>query len=362
MPGITQPGDIQFEMYIEKIGEYGLIRRIQSKFPAENQSIVCGIGDDAAVINPSAGKLLLLSTDTLREDIHFRKRYCTFYDIGWKAVAVSISDIAAMGGIPKYLLFSIAVPSRTSVKDLDSLLNGVADITTRYNVSLVGGNVSRAKGGVSIDTTVIGELAKGKGVFRSGASVGDLIYVTGRIGNSAMAFSLLKSSFDIHSRLYKQNASFISCHLRPVPRVREGVILGTHRLASAMIDISDGLLKDLGHICEQSKVGANIHNKSVPLPGIPDRLKGRLTKDPVSYALYGGEDYELLFTVKRKDKERLEKICKQEAIDATCIGEIVPENKGISIVAEDGIEKVLNIEGYDHFRTKRGKTCLKDYR
>lgn len=344
-------------MYIDKIGEHGLIRRIQSKFPAKDRSIVLGIGDDAAIIHCSPRKFHLLSTDTLREDIHFRKRYCTFYDIGWKAVAVSISDIAAMGGTPRYLLLSIAAPYKTSVRDLDQLLKGVEDITTRYEVSLIGGNVSRSRGGVTVDTTVIGDLRKGEELVRSRAAVGDLIYVTGTIGNSAIGLSILKSSFDAPTTSVPSGISFVSDHLRPEPRVKEGVILGTNRLATAMIDISDGLLADLGHICEQSHVGACIYSNLIPLPEVPERVKRRLEKDPLFYALYGGEDYELIFTVKSKDKGKLEAVCNREKIDVTLIGEIVAKERGIRLVGEDGIGKVIQTKGYDHFRSHRGQTC-----
>lgn len=344
-------------MDISQIGEHGFIRRVQSKFPLKDQSVVLGIGDDAAIINPSRGKLLLFSTDTLREDIHFRKRYCTFYDIGWKAVAVSISDIAAMGGMPRYLLLSIAVPNKTSVRDLDKLLKGVSDVIAIYKVSLIGGNISRSEGGVTVDTTVIGELASRSALLRSGANVGDLIYVTGRIGNSSMGLALLRSSSKTHSIYRTTKTSAMHVHLHPKPRVREGVILGTNRLVTSMIDISDGLLADLGHICEQSRVGARIYSDHIPLPEIPDRLKKRLTKDPLFYALYGGEDYELLFTIKKRDKKRLETICRRERFDVTMIGEIVPRDKGIKIVEREGVERVIHPMGYDHFMDYRGKIC-----
>ncbi len=348
-------------MLIEQIGEHGLIQRIQSKFPSKYPGVVLGIGDDAAIITPDARKSLLLSTDTLREDIHFRKGYCTFYDMGWKAVAVSISDIAAMGGMPRHLLLSIAVPHKTSVTDLDGMIKGVADITTKYEVSLIGGNISRSTNGVTIDTTVIGELNKGTGVARSGASVGDMIYITGKVGKSAIGFSLLKSATDIRSISYRTAVPFIASHLRPVPRVREGMILGANKLATAMIDISDGLLADLDHICKQSKVGANIYTSLIPLPDIPRRLKREVARDPLYYALYGGEDYELLFTVKKGDKGKLEAVCKQERLEVTPIGEIAPMKRGINIVGERGTESIGHMGGYDHFKTHRGTRCLKRY-
>src|SRR3972149_6514043 len=143
-------------MYIEQLGEAGLIQRIKRKIPSDDPSIVLGIGDDAAIIN-STKRDILLSTDTIREDIHFSRKYYSFYDIGWKAVAVSISDIAAMGGVPKYLLLSMAVPDKLSVKYMAKLLDGVSGITAKYSVSVVGGNLSRSKQGIAVDTTVVGE-------------------------------------------------------------------------------------------------------------------------------------------------------------------------------------------------------------
>lgn len=339
-------------MYIEEIGERGLIRRIQRKFSTYNRSITIGIGDDSAIIKTSAGKSLLFSTDTLREGIHFLRRYYTFYDMGWKAVAVSVSDIAAMGGVPKYLLLSMALPSRTCIEDIDKLLNGVADITKRFGISLIGGNLSRSKGGVSIDTTMVGELPHGRALLRSGASAGDLIYVSGVPGKSAIGLSILKSAS--HDRLKPfYSKSFIVHHLRPIPRVKEGFILGKKRLATAAIDISDGLLSDLARICEQSDVGASIYSNLLPLPEVPKMIKKRLAKGTEFYALYGGEDYELLFTVKRKNKAKLETICKEGGLTITYIGDIMPPENGITLIGKDNVQRILKTEGYDHFRVLR---------
>lgn len=377
-------------MYIETLGEFGFIRRIEKRFQTKvnaiNDSIVLGIGDDAAVINPPRGKALLFSTDTLREDIHFRRDYSSSYDIGWKSVAVSISDIAAMGGTPRYLLLSLAIPNKTSVKYLDDLLKGVKAITERYSVSLIGGNISRSTGGITIDTTVIGEVTKKGLVKRSGASPGDLIYITGHVGASAMGLALLKTATATHCKLppfrkgglggFEKKESLFNRHLHPIPRVTEGLLIGTNRLATSMIDISDGLVSDISHICDKSGVGACIYSNLIPLPELPhniiDKIKKGLAKSPLFYALYGGEDYELLFTVKQSNKEKLENIFKREGIKITFIGEIVPEEAGISIIDEKGRKKKINqamssmLCGYDHFKKQRGqggqiggKTCLK---
>ncbi len=351
-------------MYIEQLGEAGLIRRIKRKFPTNDLSIALGIGDDAAVINPSSRRAMLFSTDTIREDIHFSRKYYSFYDIGWKAVAVSISDIAAMGGVPRYLLLSIAVPDKISVRDIDKLLDGVSDISTKYSVSVVGGNLSASKGGVTVDTTIVGEVTSGRALLRSGAGVGDMIYVTGIPGMSSMGLSILKS-YHKHTQSgtgfnsvpgYARKA-FIISHLRPVPRVAAGFVLSENKLASAAIDISDGLLSDLGHICERSMVGARVYANLLPLPEAPGSIKKKLAKDPLFYALYGGEDYELLFTVRQKDKVRFETLFKRQEVRYTLIGEIIPPEEGIRLVKEDEKECVIEPYGYDHFKAGRRRLC-----
>src|SRR3989337_3981450 len=221
-------------MYIEQLGEAGLIQRIKRKIPANDPSIVLGIGDDAAIIN-SSRRDILLSTDTIREDIHFSMKYYSYYDIGWKAVAVSISDIAAMGGVPKYLLLSMAVPEKVTVKDIDKLLDGVADISAKYSVSVVGGHLSRSKQGISVDTTIVGEVSGGGALLRSGAGIGDMIYVTGCPGMSAIGLSILKGA-------KRGGKEFVTAHLRSEPRVSAGLVLSKSKSATAAIDISDGLL------------------------------------------------------------------------------------------------------------------------
>lgn len=338
-------------MYIEQLGEAGLIQRIKKKIPANDRSIVLGIGDDAAIINPSK-RALLLSTDTIREDIHFSRKYCSFYDIGWKSVAVSISDIAAMGGIPKHLLLSMAVPDKVSVKDMDKLLDGVADITAKYSVSVVGGNLSRSKQGITVDTTIVGEVSGGGALLRSGAGIGDRIYVTGIPGMSAIGLSILKSG-----RAGKKAQPFITAHLRPVPRVSEGFSLSKSKSATAAIDISDGLLVDLSHICERSHVGARIFSNLLPLPDVPRIISERIAKGPLFYALYGGEDYELLFTVRPGNSTKFEYFCRQQDIRCTMIGEIIPAAEGIILSNEDNEESVIEPCGFDHFKAGRRTLC-----
>ncbi len=337
-------------MYIEQLGETGLIQRIRKKMPVHDRSITLGIGDDTAIINPSE-KALLLSTDTIREGIHFSRKYYSFYDIGWKSVAVSISDIAAMGGVPKYLLLSLAIPGRVTVRDIDRLLDGVADISSKYNVSVVGGNLSGSKNGVTVDTTIVGEASGGSPLLRSGACAGDMIYVTGFPGMSAIGLSLLKSGSG------RKGGAFITSHLRPQPRVTDGLILSNNKLSTAAIDISDGLLIDLGHICERSNAGARIFSNLIPLPDLPGSIRKKLARESLFYALYGGEDYELLFTVRPENLARFESVCRRRGLRCARIGEIVPSGEGIRLVNEDDEETVIEPYGYDHFKSGRRRLC-----
>lgn len=352
-------------MYIEQLGEAGLIQRIKRKIPTNDPSIVLGIGDDAAIIDPS-GRDILLSTDTIREDIHFSMKYYSYYDIGWKAVAVSISDIAAMGGVPKYLLLSMAVPEKVSVKDIDKLLDGVADISVKYSVSVVGGNLSRSKQGITVDTTIVGEVSGGRALLRSGAGIGDKIYVTGIPGMSAIGLSILKSGitgksgtrFNSVPKLGKRSVkAFLDSHLRPVPRVSAGLVLSKSKSSTAAIDISDGLLADLNHICDRSKVGARIYCNLLPLPELPGTIRKMLAREPLFYALYGGEDYELLFTVRSDDSTKFESLCRRQDVLCTMIGQIAPAEEGIRLVNEDNKESVIDPYGYDHFKSGRRRLC-----
>ena len=343
-------------MYIEQLGEAGLIQRIKRKIPANDPSIVLGIGDDAAIIN-SSRRDILLSTDTIREDIHFSMKYYSFYDVGWKAVAVSISDIAAMGGVPKYLLLSMAVPDKVSVKDIDKLLDGVADISAEYSVSVVGGNLSRSKQGITVDTTIVGEVSGGRALLRSGAGIGDMIYVTGFPGMSAIGLSILKSGVAVPKRGKRGMREFINSHLHPVPRVSAGLFLSKCKSSTAAIDISDGLLADLGHICDRSKVGARIYCNLLPFPEMPGTIRKMLARETLFYALYGGEDYELLFTVRSANSTKFESLCRRQDIRYTMIGQIEPAEEGIRLVNEYNKESVIKPYGYDHFKSGRRRLC-----
>jgi thiamine-monophosphate kinase len=339
--------------FLQAVGEFGFIRMIHRSFPARDRSILLGIGDDAAVLKPRPGRLLLLTVDTLREGVHFSRFREDPFSIGWKAAAVSASDIAAMGGIPRWLLMSLALPETVEEAGVRGMLDGMKALLKQYSISLIGGNVSRSKEGVSIDTTLIGEGTPGALLTRGGARAGDLVYVTGTLGDSAAGLEVLERNRKTRggeAPRPRRPAGLIRRHLRPEPRVEEGRWLSRSGIATAAIDVSDGLLRDLGHLCEESRVGARIDAKSLPLS---PELKGSaplLRRPLLEYAAGGGEDYELLFTVSPRNQKPLEALGRRRKFSWTRIGVIVRKEERIALVDESGRPLKMESPGFDHFR------------
>jgi thiamine-monophosphate kinase len=301
------------------------------------------MGDDAALVRPSARRHILLTTDLLIEGVDFDPDTSSFDQIGHKAMAANLSDIAAMGGIPKYVMVAIALPTRTPMRSLDLLYQGMMRLARRYGVRLIGGDTSASFHGIMVALSVIGEAEQGQAITRSGARPGDRIFVTGSLGNSKAGLEILK----------RRKARFpylVRRHLYPLPRVKEGRLLATRRLATAMLDLSDGLASDLRHLCEASRVGARIDRSKIPLsPPLVEyaREKGN---DPFHYALTGGEDFELLFTVRPSRIRALEHLQSQRRLTVFPIGEITTQRHGITIVEQDRRERRLTEQGYEHFR------------
>jgi thiamine-monophosphate kinase len=325
-------------MKISRLGEFGLIEQIRKTTPRTAKGVVAGIGDDAAVLRCSSGSQLLATTDMLLEGVHFDLATTDLYSLGWKSAAVNVSDIAAMGGKPRFCLTSLGIPSYLSVEDVREFYRGLNACLKRCGAVLVGGDTCRSLEGFVISVTVLGETAKAGAMTRSGANPGDLLFVTGTLGDSAAGLELMRRNTPAAKKLIEK-------HLRPIPRFAEGKKLAG--IASAMIDVSDGLSSDLAHLCEESSVGAELHADRIPLSKDLRTAKG-LKRRPVEYALSGGEDYELLFTVPRS---RLQKI-RSLRIAATEIGRIVI-GKSMSLLDGQGRKKPLRPSGYDHFRAGR---------
>ncbi|MFC1962821.1 thiamine-phosphate kinase [Chloroflexota bacterium] len=331
-------------MKVSDMGEFALIDLIKSiieqsqKRELSSHQVVTGIGDDAAIWHNEEG-LALATTDTLVEGVHFKPGMGTWEELGGKALAVSLSDIAAMGGIPRYALVSLTIPPSTEVGTITALYRGMIEAANRYEVALVGGNTTRATE-LSITTTVLGSATE-KGVLRrSAARPGHLIAVTGYLGLAAAGLRMLTlpPSLDKESEKLSQAA-----YLRPQPRLVEGKTLVEHGVKAA-IDISDGLLSDLGHICQASGVGARIEVDKLPIHPV---LKRAFPGEALELALSGGEDYELLFTAEEDIMDRV-----REEIPGliSIIGRITEGPGEISMVDDKGQVLSLARKGWEHFK------------
>jgi thiamine-monophosphate kinase len=342
-------------MKISDLGEFGLIGRIQKLAPRKSSSTLIGIGDDAAVLKLSASSTLLATTDLLLEGVHFDLSYTDFFSLGWKAAAVNLSDIAAMGGIPHFCLTALGIPTGVSVEQITEFYRGFNALLKSYRTTLVGGDTCSSRGGLFVGVTALGEVEPKRIITRAGARPGDRIFVAGTLGDSAAGLELLrKAEFGIRNKKSairnpkSEIQKLIARHLRPVPRVEWGRKLSLSGCASAMIDLSDGLSSDLFHICEQSGVGAEISADRIPLSDALHKLTGKLAKPAVHYALSGGEDYELLFTAPPGKVKKLRSL----KLPLTEIG-LITAGKTLSLVDNRGRKKPLLPTGYDHFSRRR---------
>lgn len=336
-------------MQISDLGEFGLIERIRSRIPGYGPDVLVGIGDDVAVLKPAEGHDLLATCDIQIEGVHFLRDKITPYQLGRKAAAINLSDIAAKGGRPRYFLISLALPADLPVEFVDELYRGLLDAARQASAEIVGGNLSRSLGGIVVDVTLLGEVKPDHLLLRSGAQVGDRILVTGSLGRSAAGLALL-----LHPEVQipaTQAQEVLESHLTPTPRSEEGLVIGRTQAATAMIDLSDGLASDVGHLCDASQVGACIEGGRVPISEATRAVAAQVGQDPLRLALCGGEDYELLFTAPPDRASELAVTVQRETgIPVTDIGEIVPASEGRTLVLSDEVRVPLTPGGWDHFR------------
>jgi thiamine-monophosphate kinase len=332
--------------------EFDFINTLHQRVASSSESIVAGIGDDAAVFRSSSGKETVVSTDLLVEDIDFRRTTTPPYLLGHKALAVSLSDIAAMGARPLWSLISIGVPEDVWQTDfVDRLYDGWLDLANRYGVQLIGGDTSRTNEHIVIDSIVIGECSAGKSVKRTGASPGDQIFVTGSLGAAAAGLRLIERGAHLAEQNLADEDSQKLDHvllrqLRPEPRVGWGLVLGEERLATGMIDLSDGLSSDINHLCAAGNVGALIDASLLPIDERVVELCGRRALDPLQLALHGGEDFELLFTVKPENVARLPR--RVDGVEIKRIGTIQSASEGV-MISEGSRSWELAPGGWKHF-------------
>ena len=324
-------------MKLSRLGEFGLIERMRRSAPT-SRNVRLGIGDDAAWVRAKT-ESFLVTTDLLLEGVHFDLSWTSLSDLGYKTLAVNLSDIAAMGGIPAYLTLSLGIPRHFGSKKLDSFYEGIKSLAIEHNVAVIGGDTSLAEKMV-ISACVIGH-APYRPINRAGARLGNDIYVTGTLGDSALGLQILKRKLP-----RKKGVSYLlKRHHKPTPRLAVGALLAQKRLATAMIDISDGLLQDLGHISKASRIGARIWEETLPLSGAY-----RAITNEARYSLTGGEDYELLFSARQNDRQRIDQLQHQLDVPLTRIGVCVPATEGIVCLDRSGKPISLPTTGHDHFK------------
>lgn len=345
-------------MKLSAIGEFGLIERIRRLLPRASDALL-GIGDDCAALRPREGRDLLLTTDLLVEGVDFTMHTITPFRLGRKSMAVNLSDIAAMGGLPRAALVALALPPEMETGFMDQLYGGLQDEAARFGVELIGGDLS-ASTALLVAVTLVGEIEAGKAITRSGAKPGERIWVTGRLGASGAGLMALKAGFRLHDDDHVETPSPISAelteairqamsrHLCPTPRVPEGRAIAEAGFASAMIDLSDGLASDLGHLCRESGVSAKIRQDRIPVDPAASATARHLGKDPMALALEAGEDFELLFTSSSEPNEILGVLSSGPGV--TEVGLIEWAGRGCLLVQEDGRAVPLS-GGYDHFRS-----------
>ncbi len=332
------------KMELTQLGEFALIDLIKKDTIYNKENIVIGIGDDAAVLIPNPQQLQLITTDMLVENVHFDLSTSSARQLGYKAIAVNVSDIAAMGGLPKHVVISIALPKHLSVSFVLDLYEGMKEICQEFAVNIVGGDTVASPQGLVINVTVIGEVEPERLQRRSGANNGELIVVTGTLGDSGCGLDLLSQGVWKDYAFYQP---LVMRHLTPRPQVKAGACLAACG-ATSMNDISDGLASEANEIARASNVGMIIYEERIPLSPEVIAAALKLGKAGAHYALYGGEDYQLLFTI---SQEKFEKISQADlGVTLTVIGEVREESHGVLLAAKDGTTSLLEPKGYNHFR------------
>jgi thiamine-monophosphate kinase len=353
------------------MNEFDFIDRLrhQTAFGVRSARLITGIGDDGSIIRQSANRDLIVTTDLLVEGVDFYPNATPARLLGHKALAVSLSDIAAMGARPCWSFLSLGLPTqRWDTPFKDEFMEGYLTLANHFGVTLSGGDVSESPAGIVIDSIVIGEAESGAAVKRSGTRAGDQIFVTGNLGGSAAGLKLIEmgmrvaepgaiamGSGDLSTVNGTQSfedqsiQSLLIRHLRPDPRVGWGMVLGEQRLATAMIDLSDGLSSDLHHLCKESNSGALIEASAIPLDEDVKRLCGRRALDPLALALHGGEDFELLFTVAPDDIHRLPK--KVDGVVISHVGEVT-STRELQVREKNHVWN-LKPQGFQHFSRRK---------
>jgi thiamine-monophosphate kinase len=337
---------------INALGEFGLIARLTAGL-ASRPDVLLGVGDDCAVLDLGGDQVLLATCDALMDGQQFLQQHASPEAIGRHAMAVNLSDIASMGGWPRYALVSLLLPADLSTAFMDGVYAGLRAEAEAYGAVIVGGNIT-GSATFGIDITLLGQARRGQVMQRGGAQPGDALLVTGTLGEAAAGLGLLlhpdvAAPPAITERL--KSAQFV-----PVPRVSEGRLLAALGTVTAMLDISDGLAADLGHLCERSGVGARLDEAALPIPEAAHVAAQLTGQNALDWALFGGEDYQLLFTAPPAAVPRIMKsVWIATGTPVTVIGEILPPEAGLTLRARDGAIRPLPARGWDHLRSHSGE-------
>lgn len=336
-------------MKISDLGEFGLIDRIRKFLPKAAPGVIVGIGDDVAVLQGNGGNVRLVTCDVQMEGSHFLRDAVSPRDLGHKALAINLSDIAGTGGIPQFALVSLGLPKDLSVEFIDELYAGLRAEAQSSGTAIIGGNISGSKLGLFIDIFLMGEAPEKEILLRSGARPGDLILVTGSLGDAAAGVAMCIDPNLAGPEDYCRFAA--SRFNRPTPRLKEGRVIARSRLAAAMLDISDGLAGDLGHICERSEVGVRVHADRLPVRPENRALSLTTRGNEWHFSVFGGEDYELLFTAAAENAPRLaEMITAETGTPVSIIGEVFPASEGRRFVLPDKRSIPLEPKAWDHLK------------
>ena len=334
---------------VSDLGERGLIERIRRRFPSPPGVLTVGIGDDAAVAPPVRGELQVLTTDALVEGVHFETAYSGFADIGYKALAVNVSDIAAMGATPRLALLSLILPDRLGVRDLEAFLDGFGQMATEAKTVVAGGNITRSPGPLVVDVTVAGSVRPRRILTRSGGSPGDALFVTGSVGSAGAGLGWLRAHAASRGGRPDDEgmAECVRRHQRPEPRLRLGAVAGRTRAATACMDLSDGLADAVAQLAGQSGTGAIIDGSALPLSAAARGWYESQGLDAVRAAVAAGDDYELLFAVAPRQRGRFRNLLRHAGgVPVTRIGELTADPR---LVLRRGDREEPFPAGFAHF-------------
>jgi thiamine-monophosphate kinase len=341
---------------LSELGEFGLIKKLTEDIEINNSSTLKSVGDDAAVISSEGGEILV-STDLLIEGVHFDLSYTPLIHLGYKAAVINFSDIAAMNGTPEQITVSIALSNRFPLEAVEELYEGIKLACKKYKVDLIGGDTSSSISGLFISITVIGRANKEDITYRKGADVNDIVFVSGDLGAAYMGLLLLKRE----KQVFQENPDvqpelsgydyILERQLKPEARTSIVKLLKEHNIKpTSMIDISDGLASEIIHICNASEKGCSIYEDKIPIDVSTVSMAEEFKIDPTVAALSGGEDYELLFTIKPQDYEKI-----KDMVEATPVGHITEASAGMNLISRGGTLVPLTAQGWDAFLRKESR-------